>query len=97
MLVEKVSVHGIATCSRVSNVKNESMRINSKGMFFGRANLGMQKAMNSLAAAPLSFPAVSIFRIRLCTILQYVTKNAKYYIQQEIAADLREQTYVDTF
>ena len=31
------------------------MRINSKGMFFVRANLGMQKVMNSLAAAPLSF------------------------------------------
>ena len=50
------------------------MRINSKGMFFGRANLhvGMREAMNSLAAAPLSFPPVSIFRIQLCTILQYV-------------------------
>ena len=49
---------------RVSNVKNESMRVDSKGMFFGRANLGMQniKAMNSLAAAPLSFLPVSIFR-----------------------------------
>ena len=34
------------------------MGINFNGMFFGRANLGMQKAMNSLAAVPLSFPQI---------------------------------------
>ena len=34
---------------RVYNLKNENMRINPKGMFFDRANLGMQKAVNSLS------------------------------------------------
>ena len=75
---------------RVSNPKNDSeyTRINSKIDNFGRANLGVQNVMNSLTAAPLSFPADSIFRIRLRTIfkfvIRYVTKNAKYiYIQQK--------------
>ena len=64
---------------RVSNLKKESMRINSKQMFLGRANLGMQKALKSLAAAQLSSAAVSIFRIRLVMYnFTYVTKNAKY-------------------
>ena len=49
----------------MSSVKYESMRINSKGMFVGITNLGVQKAMNSLTVAPLFFPADSIFRIRL--------------------------------
>ena len=36
-----------------------SICINSKGMFFGRANLDVQKAINSLAAAPPFLPADS--------------------------------------
>ena len=50
---------------RVSNPQNESMRINSKGMCLDRANLGVQKAMKSLAAAPLSFSTDSIFQIQV--------------------------------
>ena len=54
---------------------NESVRINSKGIFFDRANLGVQKAMNSLVAAALFLPVDSIFWIRLAMYhLRHVTK-----------------------
>ena len=84
---------GRVICGRVSNLKIESRRINCKGMFFGRTNLGTQKVMNSLAATPPPFPADSISRIRLCAILRYVT-STKISCKVETQ---REQTYVDTF
>ena len=40
---------------RVSKLKNDSMRINSNAMFFGRASLGMKKATTSVAVATLLF------------------------------------------
>ena len=45
-------------------------------IFFDSANLGMQKPMNSFAAAPLFLPEDSIFRIRLCIYhFRHVTKT----------------------
>ena len=43
------------TVDRVSKLKNESMRIISNALFFGRASLGMKKATTSVAVAALFF------------------------------------------
>ena len=52
-------------------------------MFFGRANLGMRKAMNCLAAAPLSFnfPDTVMYNFTVRD------QKCEVYIQQKIAAD----------
>ena len=67
--VGKASVRGhnfkFPHAARVSNVKNESMRINYNGMFLDGDNPGVHRAMNSWTIAPPFFPADSIFRMRL--------------------------------
>ena len=48
---------------RLSKLKNESMRINSNAMFFGRASIGMKKNTTSVAVATLFFATDTDFRI----------------------------------
>ena len=70
------------------------MRINSKQMFFGRANVGMQKAMNRFGGS------TTVFRHSLNfpeTVMYVRDQNREVYIQKKNAADLREQTYVNIF
>ena len=57
---------------RVSKLKNESMRINSNAIFFGRASLGMKKATTSVAVATFFFATDTDFRIY--RLLRHVTK-----------------------
>ena len=56
--------HTLVTVTvRVSKLKNESMRINSNAMFFGRASLGMKKATTCVAVATFFFATDTDFRI----------------------------------
>ena len=66
VVVLETAVSAIYSATRSScntKLKNDSLRINSNAMFFGRASIGMKKPTTSVAVATLFFATDTDFRI----------------------------------